>query len=234
MLKRKFFAFLLAACSACECATVHVGASFGSGTAVIAENTTLIKSGIYGEKICFTDCDFKSALGITDFKKITLTSVPSAAEGTLIYAGRRARAGQEIKRRNISSLVFLPSGSEVTEARFSFTADGFADGKIINCVLKFTDSPNEAPSTCAREMSASECRTSDSFTGTMYARDKEGDRVEFFIAAFPKNGSVEYSSDGTYTYTPSAPFHGRDSFSYVARDEWGNWSEPVKVIIRSD
>lgn len=232
MLKGKCAAFLLGTCVICSAATVHVSASFGSGAAVIAEKAALIKSGIYGEKICFTDCDFKAALGITDFKTITLTSLPSSAEGTLIYAGRRATAGQRIKRRSIPSLVFLPSCDEVSEARFSFTVDGFADGKTISCVLKFTDAPNEAPR-ATHTSTVAQLDESDSFTGRMCAADREGDDMEFIIAAFPKRGRLEYSSDGAYVYTPSAQFRGRDSFSYTVRDEWGNWAEPVKVTLKA-
>ncbi len=232
MLKRNFLALLLAACAMCG-TSVRVGASFGSGAAVIAEKTTLVKSGICGEKICFTDSDFKSALGIANFKKITLASLPSADEGTLIYAGRRAACGQQIKRRNIPSLVFLPASYSVCEAHFSFTVDGFADGKTINCVLRFTDSENKAPSTLSDGESLPERCGNGKFVGTMRASDSDGDGVEFIIAAFPERGVLEYSADGSYVYTPTSSFRGRDSFSYVARDEWGNWSEPIRVFIRS-
>ena len=102
---------------------IAVSASFGSGAAVIAAELNLVKAGVAGEKICFKDTDFKAALGITDFKKITVKSLPDESEGLLIYAGRRASSGQVIKRRNIASLVFLPASEDVKEARFSFSAD---------------------------------------------------------------------------------------------------------------
>ena len=34
----------------------------------------------------------------------------------------------------------------------------------------------------------------------------------------PANGTVTLASDGSFTYTPAANFHGTDSFTYTASD----------------
>ena len=46
---------------------------FGGGAAVIASDVTLIKAGLFGEKISFSDSDFKKALATSDISKITIT-----------------------------------------------------------------------------------------------------------------------------------------------------------------
>ena len=48
--------------------------------------------------------------------------------------------------------------------------------------------------------------------------DAEGDALTAFLIADPAYGTVAFSSDGTYTYTPAAGFSGIDSFTYQAFD----------------
>ena len=40
---------------------------------------------------------------------------------------------------------------------------------------------------------------------------------------------LKTGADGSYFYTPFDGADGKDSFSYVARDSWGNYSEVIKV-----
>ena len=68
--------------------------------------------------------------------------------------------------------------------------------------------------------------------GQMHAIDPEADAVEFLIAAYPKYGALEADKDGKYVYTPTSNFKGEDSFSYVARDSYGNWSEISSIKIK--
>ena len=51
---------------------VAANVGFGSGIAVAAAETKIIKSQIYGKKIVFSDLDFKQGLAITDFDKIEM------------------------------------------------------------------------------------------------------------------------------------------------------------------
>ena len=68
----------------------------------------------------------------------------------------------------------------------------------------------------------------------MSATDKEGDSIEYMIVAYPKSGTLTVTNGeiGTYKYTPKSSFTGYDSFVYVARDEWGNYSEPCEVSLK--
>lgn len=233
MMKIKTAAALFFCCLVIGATPVLSSACFGSGCAVIAADVSLIKTAVRGEKICFRDTDFKAALGITDFKDITIVSVPKESDGILIYAGRKIAPGQAVKRRNVASLVFIPSSDKVKEARFTFSAKGFADGRVIECIMKFKKSHNEAPSAIltASTQTGTESRE---FKGRLCAKDPEGDSVEYFVAAYPKFGSLSLSEDGEYVYTPTSEFKGTDHFSWVARDECGNWSEVITVKINSE
>ncbi|MEO0595625.1 MAG: Ig-like domain-containing protein, partial [Chloroflexota bacterium] len=48
--------------------------------------------------------------------------------------------------------------------------------------------------------------------------DAEGDSLTALIASSASFGSVEFNSDGSFTYTPNPDFNGSDSFSYSVSD----------------
>ena len=48
----------------------------------------------------------------------------------------------EIKRKNLGALVFIPASKDVTECKFIFTIESFADGAEVEFVIKFIDKVN--------------------------------------------------------------------------------------------
>ena len=72
---------------------------FGSGVAVIANETKMIKSGLLGQSLSFTETDFKTALSIPSFDKITVTSLPSPNDGRLMLGDRTVNEGTSVRRR---------------------------------------------------------------------------------------------------------------------------------------
>ena len=46
---------------------VNASASFGAGVEVMTKSEKLIKTGLFGKKLVFSDTDFKQGLAITDF-----------------------------------------------------------------------------------------------------------------------------------------------------------------------
>ena len=212
-------------------------ASFGDGIAVVASEVQLIKTGLYGQKVTFKDSDFKCALCIADFDKLTVTKLPSSTEGTLLLAGRRVKEGQSIKRRNIASLVFVPASTEVKKASFYFKIDGFADNNEFPCILKFIDKINYAPRLPDdAEASLTLVTQSDiSVFGNLIAEDPEGDEIEFILVSYPEKGILKITdeSTGAYKYTPHSGYTGQDALTYVIRDEYGNYSKPVTVNLRT-
>ncbi len=210
-------------------------AYFGSGAAVVASDVNMIKTGLIGQKLTFSDADFKSALCLSDFDTVTITKIPSSTEGTLLLGGRRVGEGRVIKRKSLASLVFIPSSDSVTECRFSFTVDGYAGGAEIECIMKFINKVNYAPEAGGETADVSvRTQAEISVYGNLTAKDPEGDDISYMIVTYPKRGSLSLipGEDGRYCYTPADGFTGSDRFSYVARDEYGNWSEPVSVTVR--
>ena len=210
-------------------------ADFGTGVSVIANEVQLIKTGIYGRKLTFSDTDFKQGLCITDFKSITITKIPSSTEGTLMLAGRRVGEGSTIKRKNIAALVFIPATNEVEKANFKFTVDGFSDGVELDFLIRFTDKVNYEPEIGEEYTQSLSQKTQREIGihGNLLATDKEGDKIEYMIVSYPKDGTLKLTDkeSGDYVYTPNEDFIGEDSFCYVARDEWGNYSKLCRVTV---
>ncbi|MBM4035010.1 MAG: tandem-95 repeat protein, partial [Planctomycetes bacterium] len=50
--------------------------------------------------------------------------------------------------------------------------------------------------------------------------DPESDPLSAILVAPPAHGSVTLNANGSFTYTPTANYHGPDSFTYKASDGW--------------
>ena len=208
---------------------------FGEGIKTISDEVTMIKTGLLGKKLCFTDADFKSALVLGEFDTITVTKLPASTEGTLLLGGRRVNEGRVIKKKNLGSLVFFPASDTVKESGFSFTVDGYAGGAEIKCIIKFIDKVNYAPEGDLEDsISTFNTQESISVFGNLTAKDPEGDALEYITVRYPKRGSLELidKESGRFCYTPQESFTGKDSFVFVARDEYGNYSKPITVNLR--
>ena len=215
---------------------IESAAFLGTGGAVVAADVSMIKTALIGQKICFTDGDFKSALALPDFDTITITELPLSTEGTLLLSGRRVGQGRVIKRKNLGALVFIPASDTVRECSFKFTVDGYAGGAEIKCIMKFIDKVNYAPEALGDTTGASAINTQQSISvwGNLGATDPEGDKIEYIIVTYPKRGTLTLTEDenGRYCYTPNGNYKGKDKFTYVVRDEYGNYSKPMTVSIK--
>lgn len=210
-------------------------AYWGYSAQVLASDVNMIKTGLVGQKICFSDADFKSALLLDSFDSITVTEIPSSTEGTLLLGGRRVGKGRVIKQKYLGTLVFIPASDSVSQCSFKFTVEGYAGGAEIECIMKFTDRVNYAPKIDSGSVATSvSTQKSILVYGNMAATDPEGDAIEYIIVSYPQHGSITLvdASQGRYYYTPSGNFKGKDKFKYVARDEYGNYSKPVTVSIK--
>ncbi len=229
-MKKGLVLFLLISVIVGTIGGISISANLGSGAQVIANNVKLIKTGLFGQKLVFSDTDFKTALTITNFKSVKITSLPSSTEGTLIFAGRRVSEGQEIRRKHLGSLVFIPASADVSEAKFTFNVDG---GDEVECVLRFINKVNMAPKAEASDGYLTTQASIPAY-GMLSAEDPEGDDTEFIIVSYPKSGVLSFTDEemGKYKYEPGNNFVGYDSFCYVVRDEYGNYSKPVEVNIK--
>lgn len=211
---------------------ISASAFMGLGVEVAASEVKMIKTGLLGERMCFSDTDVKTALNVSDFKSIVVTSIPKSTEGTLLYGGRRVSEGRVIKRKNMGLLSFVPASSSVTEASFSFSVDSYASGASIECVMKFIEKVNYAPET--DDVAVVKTQGDIAYYGRLCGSDPEGDELKFMIVSYPKNGNVTITDEksGRYVYTPNESFTGSDRFSYVVRDEYGNYSSVRKVNVK--
>jgi hypothetical protein len=154
-----------------------------------------------------------------------------------MLAGRRVSNGQTIKRKNLSSLVFIPASADTESASFKFKVDSMADSKELVFLLRFCDKINYEPTINDEYLSTISIRTQRDIGiyGTLMASDKEGDELEYIILSYPK-GTLTLSEDGSgsYHYIPKKNFLGNDSFTFVVRDEWGNFSTPATVTVKVD
>ncbi len=215
--------------------TTVVSAGFGTGVESMVQETQIIKSGLSGRKITFSDADIKQGLCISDFDSVTITKLPPSSDGTLMLAGRRVGEGTCIKRKNLPALVFIPASREVTGTEFKIKVDGAADGCEISFILKYSSKINYEPKV-EGEYKDSLYITTQREIGThgrMTATDSEGDALEYMVIAYPTNGVLTFvdSKTGEYVYTPRDSFVGEDSFVYVVRDSWGNFSETQTVKV---
>lgn len=202
------------------------------GTASFSEDAMLIKSGYLGETLSFREKDFKQALGTPKLSSITVVSLPERAEGSLFLASSRVSKGDNIPASALDLLKFIPVDQTVEESGFTFTAGNVAGGSEIKCRIRLLDKKNTAPTAAGGALSVL-TQTDISYFGTLTASDAEGDRLHFRVTAYPKKGTLTLldKETGSFRYTPDDGFAGKDSFSYVVRDEYGHFSTESTVSV---
>ncbi len=192
---------------------------------VLAEEYGMAMAGLTGSSIGFEKDDFLRALNLSSISSITITSAPAVSEGELRLGDTVLSSGHTIPSSSIGKLSYHPSGSS-TRASFRFSANDYAHD--IPCELYLLDKVNHAPT--LSEVSANYLNVSThrnmTLYGTLPCYDSDGDSTAIEIVSYPRDGSLvlvdkEY---GEYTYTPNAGYSGKDSFVYVARDIYGNYS----------
>ena len=207
------------------------GSSLGSGIDVIGMSVSAVKTGRAGEKLAIGEEDFKSALAVTDFDGVRITRLPESSLGILMQAGRRVRVGQEIKRRALATLLFVPASAKIREADFGFELIAGGSGAGCRFVMRFISGSNEAPTTDGAVTVSTQ--SGIGLHGRMSGKDADGDGLEFIPVVFPKQGALRMTNraTGEYIYTPLGDYVGYDSFTYVVRDEYGNFSPPCEIKV---
>ena len=221
---------LLAACAL----TASASELLSGAMTVVAEEATMIKGAVAGDTVRFSAADFKQAMGIRRFDGITLTSLPPKETGTLLFGGKDVTVGTTLPRASLVGLTFVPADDKVTEAAFTFTCDAYAGGAEIACTIRFAEKLNEAPTVsdvaASRLVSTVRGLTAE---GTLCATDPEGDAIEFIVVSYPQNGTLTVldAATGDFRYTPTGSYTGKDEFTFVVRDLYGNYSSPASVRV---
>ncbi|MGM9684097.1 MAG: S-layer homology domain-containing protein [Eubacteriales bacterium] len=198
---------------------------------ILANENGMAMAGLRGHEIAFEKNDFARALNMSGVTSITVTSVPD--DGKLIVGTTVVNKGQKITGNNIALMKFVADSSNVTESSFTFRADNAQYD--VKCTLYMLDQINYAPTLSLAPETSLNVATHKNITlyGKLSAYDPDGDDCMIEIVSYPKSGILILTdkSTGEYTYTPGANYTGKDSFTYVARDKYGNYSASSEVSL---
>lgn len=202
------------------------------GLSVLAEQSSMAMAGLRGGSISFERADFARALNLplSSITDVTFTSVPSVSEGELLVGTTVLNSGQTVSGTNLHLLSYEPK-EEISCSSFSFRVG--SSPVEMTCKLYMLDEVNYCPSlnvaSSFNSFSASTYGNTTLF-GVLPAYDPEGDEITIEIVSYP-SGILELTDKhtGEYTYTPLKNASGKDSFTYVARDVYGNYSASATV-----
>ncbi len=202
----------------------------------LAEQCTVVKAGKAGEEVCFTDADFRQALGVETYPDLTILSLPDPRSGVLKLDTLRVSAGQVIPRMSIEKLCFAPTSDAVEEASFTFRAGNLSGGAALTCTIRFTDRANQAPTVSGGAMTTFSTRKNSTLWGTMACYDPDDDSLTYLVVSYPKHGTLKITdaATGAFRYTPVSDYSGKDSFSYVVRDCYGSYSSIGTIEVTVD
>lgn len=199
--------------------------------AIIAKDFGMAKAGLVGEKIIFTNDDFRRALNVRNIESITVTSLPSSDSGRLLLGTTAITVGQKISAANFDLIIFSPAADVACSSAFSFIPDD--SGVSIECSLYMLTEINETPTTAplASAALAVSAHTNTPYVGKLAATDPEDDELRFEIISYPSHGMLVLNDmrQGDYTYLPAGNYSGRDSFEYTVRDKYGNYAASTTV-----
>lgn len=203
---------------------------------ILTSAEPMVKGGLVGRDISFAVSDFAQALGTAEIKAITVISLPDKRDGTLKLSNMRVSEGQTVRAEYLHLLSFVPADEEVREASFGFSCDNYAGGAVFTCHIRITEKSNEAP-TAKGTVGATGITTQRGVAvyGTLDGTDAENDELTYIVTSYPKNGKLTMidKNSGEFCYTPDENYRGKDSFRYVIRDCYGNYSyeDTVKIEV---
>lgn len=214
--------------------TQIVKSAVSYGVSVLAARTDVAVSAPVGNDVVFSADVFARGLNLSRVEYITVHTLPDVADGVLWLGATRVVSGQTVSGGNLSLLNFVPEREEPTKATFTFFANGGSIPVICNVYL--TDSINYTPTvSMASGLLLNPSTYQDvAVHAKLSGFDPEGDSLTFEVVSYPQNGSVLLTDreQGTYVYTPDSGYLGSDRFSYVVRDQYGNYSASATVHLK--
>ena len=202
---------------------------------IIGARSSMIKSGLSNEELKFTLADFQQGMGVYDIGAITVKKAPDASLGTLKVGSMTVNDGQVIYGALLPMLEFVPASAQIDIAEFVFSGDEETSGAEIVCKMRLIDKINHAPTVANVNENRLSINTisGKSVSGMLGASDPEGDVLTYEIIKYPSHGVIELRDIdcGSYVYTARDGYIGVDSFEYVARDEYGNYTKAARVNV---
>lgn len=218
--------------------TVDIEASIVSpALSILAGKSDMAVATLVGNDYYFSRQVFARSLnldvGALDY--ITVRSLPSVAEGELLIGSTRVTQGQVISAANLNMLCYV-AAEEDAESRASFTFSPCGAAYEVTCNIYVLKEVNYSPTLSIASGEALSVSTHKNFVGygTLTAYDPEGDELTYEIVRRPKHGLLVMTDAacGEYVYLPRIGYRGEDSFVYVARDVYGNYSASATVSVQ--
>lgn len=219
---------LLASCEK----SAQTGGEVSIGLNNLAEENAMAKATLKGGSISFDASDFARATNLSKIDNITITKLPPVSDGELRVGANLLTAPQELSASSIKLLSYEPRGT-VNVSEFYFTVND--NPTELCCKLYVLSEPNSAPTLSSVPENSLEVSTFEniSYFGTLSCYDPDGDKTYIDVVSYPKNGILMLDSreTGAYRFIPDEDFTGKDSFVYVARDIYGNYSASETVSL---
>ena len=205
------------------------------GLRVMAARDEIVFSGLVGNEITFTAEDICRVMNLSSLDYVTVVELPDAKDGTLYVGSVGAAKGQVITAGSLKLMAFAAANEEKAgEATMKIAVNG-AD-YAMTCRLCILTRLNYTPTVALAPVVSLNVETYRDIpiVGTVSGYDPEGDEMTFEIVRYAAHGRVTMvdTHTGAYTYTPDATYVGKDSFDYVVRDKWGNYSTSATVSIQ--
>lgn len=204
------------------------------GLNVVAYQNQMSIAGIRGNALTFSKDRFASAMNLSNIDSITVTKLPDGRYGTLYIGSEAIVVGQKISASSMALMTYEEASAGAGKnASFEFTVNG--EAYPIVCNIFMISAVNYCPTVTTASYASLNKKTYRDvmIQGVLSAHDPEGDELTYEIIRYPSHGTVTVDDKalGTYTYVPHASYTGNDSFSYVVRDKYGNYSGGAKVSI---
>ena len=205
------------------------------GLRVLAAREEMVFAGLLGNEISFTAEDIKRAMNLSELNYIMIRSLPAPGEGTLFVGSVGAAEGQVISAGSLSLLSYAAAdGTKPSEAAMEISVNG--SDYTVTCRLCMLDRLNYTPTVALAPAISLQIETYKDLptAGTVSAYDPEGDEITYEITRYASHGRISLTDrhTGAYVYTPDPGFTGQDSFDYVVRDRYGNYSTSATVSIQ--
>ena len=194
---------------------------------VLQNQLKLEKHSKKGESASFSQQDFSNLLG-EDFSYITVSSLPEAEKGVLMFNGAAVMKGQPLPSSQLEYLKFVPKES-CENADFVFTCDGksFKNSEL-SCNIVFSEETNSPPVAKDSKLETVEgisCET------ILEINEPNGDDYIIKVITYPEDGFISLSADGKFVYVPEEGFSGNDTLVYSVTDRFGLESERATLSI---
>ncbi len=205
------------------------------GLRVLAAQDEMVFSAMCGNEIGFTAEDIRRAMNLSSLGYITICELPEPGEGTLFVGSMGAAEGQVISAGSMGLLSFAAANDDKPgEATMKISVNG--SDYAITCRLCLVDRLNYTPTVSLAPAVSLQIETYRDIPthGTVSGYDPEGDEITYEIVRYATHGRVTLTNKhtGAYVYTPDAGYVGKDSFDYVVRDRYGNYSTSATVSVR--